>query len=175
MEILILCLSVFFCRILDVSLGVVRTIMSVKGKSFSASVIGFIEVLIWFLIVKNALNSDVGGIYVALAYASGFATGTLVGGYLASKFIKTKVNVQIITSSRNADMLKTISQNGFPATVLKASGIIGDSSEKYMLIIEILGRDFNKLKNLVLSLDNQAFIFVNESTQSINGYTRISK
>ncbi|MCK9393959.1 MAG: DUF5698 domain-containing protein [Clostridia bacterium] len=175
MEILILCLSIFFCRILDVSLGVARTILSVKGKSFSASIIGFIEVLIWFLIVKNALNSNIGGIYVALAYASGFATGTLIGGYLSSKFIKTKINVQIITSSRNANILKIISENGFPATIINASGIINDDSDRYMLVIEIQSCDFKKLKNLILSLDKHAFIFVSELTQSINGYTHIGK
>ena len=175
MEIVILCLSVFFCRILDVSLGVTRTIMLVKGKSFFAALIGFIEVLIWFLIVRNALNSDIGGIYVALAYASGFATGTLVGSLLSTKFIRTKINVQVVTSSQNANVLKAISANGFPATVIKASGIMNDTSDKYLLIIEIQSNDFQKLKNLVLSLDKQAFIYVNEARLSIGGYTRISK
>jgi len=169
MDILILCLEVFFCRILDVSLGVVRTLLSVKGKSLSASIVGFIEILIWFLIVKNALNSDIGGLYVALAYAFGFATGTLVGGFLSKKMIKTKISVQIITSDVNNAILKGIKTSGFPATVLKVSGIGKETSERYMLFIEIESNDFQKLKTLILSLDPHAFIFINELTQSING------
>ena len=51
MELLILCLKVFLVRILDVSLGTMRTIVMVKGKTLIASLIGFVELLIWFLIV----------------------------------------------------------------------------------------------------------------------------
>ena len=39
---LFLCLKIFFVRIIDVSLGTVRTIFSVKGKNLIASLIGCI-------------------------------------------------------------------------------------------------------------------------------------
>ena len=87
MELLFLCLKIFFIRICDVSLGTVRMIVTVKGKTLLASLIGFIEVLIWFLVVKEALNTDSTSIFVALSYAGGYATGTLVGGTLSKKFI----------------------------------------------------------------------------------------
>ena len=58
MELLFLCLKIFFVRIIDVSMGTVATILTVKGKKILASVIGFIEILLWFLIVKEALNTD---------------------------------------------------------------------------------------------------------------------
>ena len=84
---LILCLEIFLVRIIDVSLGTIRTIFSVKGKSLVASLIGFIEVTIWFLIVREALNTDSNSIWVTLSYAGGFATGTYIGGMLSKKFI----------------------------------------------------------------------------------------
>lgn len=170
MIIFMLCLQVFFSRILDVSLGVIRTILSVKGKSFYASLIGFFEVLLWFLVVRNALSSDVGGLYVALAYALGFATGTFIGGFLSRRLIKTRINVQVITSTRDENLLKEIRISGFPATIIKALGSGEVKSERYLLFIEIESTNFKRLKTIILNLDKHAFIFVNELTQSINGF-----
>ena len=53
MELLVLCIKIFLVRILDVSLGTLRTMFVVKERRFLASIIGFIEALIWFLIVKK--------------------------------------------------------------------------------------------------------------------------
>ena len=66
MELAILVLKIFFVRIIDVSLGTARTIIMIKGKSFMASVIGFVEVFIWFMIVREALNTTESGIIIAI-------------------------------------------------------------------------------------------------------------
>ena len=89
MELFLLCIKIFCCRIIDVSLATMRTIVTVKGKPLVAALIGFIETTIWFLIVREALlfagnNSNW---VVAIAYAGGFASGTFLGGILAKKFI----------------------------------------------------------------------------------------
>ena len=83
-----LLLKIFFVRIVDVSLGTFRTILTVKGKRQYASMIGFIEVLIWFMIVREALNTDAGGIIIGIAYASGLVLEPiLVVYYLINLFL----------------------------------------------------------------------------------------
>ena len=57
MDILFLCIKIFLVRIIDVSLGTARTIIMVKGKSLVASLIGFVEVFVWFVIAREALNT----------------------------------------------------------------------------------------------------------------------
>ena len=89
MEVLFLCIKIFVVRILDVSLGTCRTVMVVKGKTLYATIIGFIEVFIWFLIVREALNTDVESIWIAISYSLGFATGTYLGGIISKKLIKS--------------------------------------------------------------------------------------
>ena len=59
-----LCLKIFFVRIIDVSLGTIRTIMSVKNKDLIASLIGFIEITVWFLVVKEALNTNENSFFI---------------------------------------------------------------------------------------------------------------
>ena len=62
MELLLLCLKIFFVRILDVSMGTLRTVITVKGKTLYASLVGFVEVFIWLLQVVAAAHGIFSGI-----------------------------------------------------------------------------------------------------------------
>ena len=79
------CLTIFFGRIVDVSLGTLRTMFTVKEKAFRAALCGFGEVFVWFIIVRNALNSDGPVLVLALCYAAGYASGTFIGGKLSKR------------------------------------------------------------------------------------------
>ena len=165
-----LCIKIFLVRIIDVSLGTVRTIFSVKAKSLIASLIGFIEVTIWFLIVREALNSDSNSIWGTLSYAAGFATGTYIGGMLSKKFINGNLGVQIITDDTNENMITTLRKEGYAVSVIDVKG--QDNDNKYMLFVEITNRNFDHLKKIVKSIDNKAFIVVNETKFVHNGYLK---
>lgn len=169
MELLILCLKVFLVRILDVSLGTMRTIVMVKGKASIASLIGFVEVLIWFLIVREALNTDLDSIWIAVSYAGGFATGTYIGGHLSNTFIKGNFGVQVILSENNNKVVDTIRKEGYAVSVIDVKGQEQDK-DKYMLFIEIDKRNFSHLRDLIKSLDEKAFVVVNETKMVQNGY-----
>lgn len=171
MELLILCIKIFCVRILDVSLGTVRTIVTVKGKTAIAAIIGFIEVLIWFLIVKEALNTDETSIFVALSYAGGYATGTLVGGILSNKFVSGNLGVQIILSKRDDVIINEIRLAGYAVSVLDVKGK-NEEETKYMLFIEINKKKFTALKKLIKKLDEKAFMVVNETKMVQNGYLK---
>jgi uncharacterized protein YebE (UPF0316 family) len=41
MQTLLICIEIFCFRIIDVSLGTMRTIIVVKGKSWIAAIVGF--------------------------------------------------------------------------------------------------------------------------------------
>lgn len=169
MALLMLCIKIFFVRILDVSLGTIRTIVTVKGKTFLASLIGFVEVFVWFVIVKEALDTDVNSLWVAVSYALGFATGTYVGGFLSDKFIKGTLGVQIILSSEDDFIVEKIREEGYAVSVLNVKGK-SQKDTKYMLIMEIKSDQFNHLKSLIKTLDERAFIVVNETKFVHNGY-----
>ena len=59
-----------------------------KGKDLAASLIGLVEITVWFLIVKEALNTDNNSIWIVIAYALGFSVGTYIGGKISKRFIK---------------------------------------------------------------------------------------
>lgn len=166
--ILVLCVKIFIIRILDVSMGTFRTIVTVKGKKALASLIGFVEVFIWFTIVKEALSTDISSLWVALSYAGGYAVGTYIGTALSSKIIKGNLGVQIILSDQNCEVLKAIRDQGYAVSVTTIKG--QNNKEKYMLFIETTNKKFDKLKSLIKNLDSNAFVVVSETKFVLNGY-----
>ena len=173
MALFLLCLKIFFCRILDVSLSTVRVIVLVKGKSKLACMIGMCEALIWFLIVREALtfetDSMIGYLSIALAYAGGFSAGNYVGGKCADKFIVGNVNVQIVTSGKNDHLLEAIRDAGYAMTIIDINtSLFG--KKKYMIWSEIKSTQLEEFKELVYYWDEKAFISVQETKVVYNGY-----
>ena len=169
MPLFFLCLEVFFARIIDVSLGTFRTIITVKGKSLYAALIGFFEVLVWFLVVKEALNTTETGIWIGSSYALGFATGTYIGSVLSQKLIKGKLSVQVITSSHNDTLIDAIRDAGYAVSVMDIDGK-NKAEDKYMLFIEIDDYKLEKLQAIIRQKDKRAFLVVNETKYVQNGY-----
>lgn len=167
MELLLLCLKIFFVRILDVSMGTLRTVITVKGKTLYASLVGFVEVFIWFLVVKEALNTDETSIWIAVAYSLGFATGTYIGGILSKKLIDGNLSVQVITS--NLSMVDTLRNEGYGVTVMDVEGK-DKEVDKYMLFIQINKKSMPHLQKTIKNIDNSAFIVVNETKFIENGF-----
>lgn len=165
---LMLCIKIFFIRILDVSLGTIRTILIIKGKNITASITGFIEVAIWFAVVREALNTEETSLWVIVAYAGGFAIGTLVGSILSEKFIQGNLGVQVITEHKDT-IIKTLHEKGYAVSVIDVRGKNEDNL-KYMLFIEINKKKFDHLRKIIKNLDPKAFIVVNETKYVQNGY-----
>lgn len=168
MELFILCVKIFFVRILDVSLGTVRMIITVKGNKLVASLIGFFEILVWFLIVKEALNTTETSIFIALSYSLGYATGTYIGGILSDKFVSGTLSVQVVLSNDNHKIIDKIREEGFAVSVVNVKG--KEDHDKYMLFMEIDKKKINQLKYLIKSLDSKAFVVVNETKMVENGF-----
>ena len=173
MALFFLCMKVFLCRIVDVSLSTVRVIVVVKGKSKLASMIAIAEALIWFLIIREALlfEADTFWAYLAigLSYASGFATGTFVGGKFADKFIKGNVRVQVVTSGRDDELLEAIKNAGYAVTIIDINtSLFG--KKKYMIMAEMKSNQTSEFKELVYKYDNKAFVTVEETKYVYNGY-----
>jgi len=168
MSIFYLCIKILITRIIDVTLGTLRTIITVKDKILLASIIGFFEVLIWFLIAKEALEKS-NSILIGIFYAPGFAAGTYIGGIISRKIIKSHLEVQIITDKMTQDQVDELRKEGFAISIMNINVKKG-KPDKFMMLLEINNKDLLKLQKLVKIHDKEAFIIVNESKQVINGY-----
>lgn len=172
MNLLLICLKIFFARLIDVSLGTVRTINTVKGKNFIAALIGLVEITVWFLVVKEALNTDNNSLWIVFSYAMGFSVGTYIGGIISKMFIKSNLEVQVILSNKDDNIVSKIREAGYGVTAIEVKG---SKNIKYMLYIQIKDNSVDGLKKLIRKLDSKAFIVINETKYVENGYFNIVK
>mgnify|MGYP000147850142 FL=1 len=163
----ILCLKIFFVRILDVSLGTIRTMFVVRGKKLISSMIGFFEILVWFLVVKEALQTESNSIFIAISYSLGFATGNYIGALLSDKLITGNVSVQVFTNNNNLE--KILREHGYGVSSVVYTGY-EEEAHKHMLFINIDKKKEKALRELIKKNDKEAFIIVNETKYVENGY-----
>lgn len=169
MELFYLCMKIFFGRLIDVTLSTMQTMYLVKGRRKIATILGFIDVLIWFIVVKEALNTELESIFIALAYAGGYAAGTFTGSGITKKIMKGTVSVQIITKDENNKVTSAIKENGYSASIIESKGIYNGESN-YMIYAQIDNKKIREFKFLITSIDPYAFITITESKEILNGY-----
>ncbi len=165
---MLISLTIFIARILDVSLGTIRTILLVKGRKGAASIVAFIEITIWFLIVREALALAEENPWIIIAYAAGFTAGTFIGSFISEKYISGTLNVQVI-SAKSEELIRVIRDNNFAVSAVDVKGLEKDV-KRVMLFIEINKKDLECLRKIIKNVDEKAFVIVNESKLVQNGY-----
>ena len=167
---LINCLKIFCCRILDVTMGTMRTVLTVKEKTLPASLFAFCEVFIWFMIVRDALKVEGNTLLIAASYAAGYATGTFIGGRIAALVIKGNVVVRVITSERDRSVPHKLREAGFGIAVLEVIPSEYKPSGRYMIVADVPKQRTNEFEDLVRSMDPSAFFIVEEVKSQRGGY-----
>lgn len=161
MTLLLTCLKIFFARILDVCLNTVRTTFVLRGKTLIVAILAFFEITIWFLVAREALNTEL-NIFIVLSYSGGYTTGTILGTLITNNLIKT--NMELIVISNKIKTTKEIKEANYGVTILNK-----DKSQT-VLLIETNKKRLAQLTNLLHKLDNKAFITIKETRTIINGY-----
>ena len=168
-HILISCLTIFCCRIIDVSLGTIRTILTVKERTLLSSLIGFLEVFIWYIVVKDALTGDAPALLTAISYAGGYAAGTFVGGKLAGALVSGQVTMQVVTSKRDPEALAYLRSFGYGLTVLNVEAG-RDGVEKHLIISTIDRKQVRIFRENIERVDPKAMIMIQSTVSRVGGY-----
>ena len=167
----VLCVKIFFARIADVTLGTIRTNYSVRGKTMLAGLIGFFEVFIWFLVVKEALNSEINSIWIVIAYSAGYATGTILGTFISNTLVNSLISVEVMTKETSRESIDKIRKEGFGVSVVETVNTYNEE-EANILFITLNSRNLNKLKRIIREIDEKAFVVINETKEVQNGYIK---
>lgn len=166
---ILICIKIFLARIVDVSLGTLRTVLIVHSSRLKGAIVAFFEVLIWFFVAREALNTDLDSILIPIFYAGGYAMGTYVGTFVSNAFVDGLIGVQVITEdSKSNRMQKEMRHNGFGLSVVDLKNP-HDKKEKDMLIIQSNKKSLKKLTNIIRKNDPDAFVMINEIKHAQNG------
>ena len=161
MTLLFTCLKIFFARILDVCISTVRTTFVLRGKTVIVAILAFFEITIWFLVAREALNTEL-NFFIVISYSGGYTTGTILGTLITHKFINT--NMELIVISNKIKNTKKIKDADYGVTLLNKD------KNQTVLLIETDKKRLEELTTLLHKLDNKAFITIKETRTTINGY-----
>ena len=154
MSLLLTCIKIFFARILDVSLNTIRTTFVIKGRTFIVALIAFVEITIWLLVARTAINVEL-NLWIVISYSGGYTMGTILGTTFINKFVKT--NMELIVISTKIKNTKKIKDKNFGVSILNKD------KNKTILLIETNKKRLDELTTLLKKLDNEAFITIKET------------
>lgn len=168
---LLTCLEIFFARIVDVSISTFRTMIMVKKKSYITPILAFLEVFIWFMAARKALNTDINSIFIPIFYSLGYATGTYLGGFLSRKFIKNVNSVEVITKRNNKKLIDGLRKKNYGISIIELKNPY-DEVQKDLILIDVKSKSTNEVIKLIKSIDSDGFIVVRDTKVVHNGYFR---
>jgi len=163
-------LLIFVARILDVSIGTLRVIFVSKGYSVYAPILGFFEVLIWLLAIRQILN-HIDNPMCYIAFGLGFSVGNYVGIRLDEKLSLGTVMVRVVPKLDTSDLIGHMRREGFGASLVDIEGMSG----KLKMILAVTKRkDLKALLDIIKVNNPNAFVTVEDVRAAKEGVFRLS-
>jgi len=161
----ILPLLIFTARIFDVSLGTLRIISLSRGLRKIAPFLGFIEILIWLLAIRQIFN-HLNNPMCYIGYAGGFATGIFVGMTIENKLAMGIRVIRVITRKDATQLIENLREFGLGVTIIDGEG----NSGKVKIIFSIIKRaDIPLTIQLVKKFNPKAFYTIEDIRTASEG------
>jgi uncharacterized protein YebE (UPF0316 family) len=145
---------VFAMRVTDVSLGTIRIVMLVRGRKWIAGALGFFESLVWVLAAGLVLTNMDSPLRI-VAFAAGFATGTVLGGTVEGWIAMGQSVLRVITPFDTPEVAPTLRQAGFGVTVVNAEGKNGEVRLAFTVVPRRRGAE---ILSIVHTVNPDAFV-----------------
>ena len=136
-------LLIMISRIIDVSMGTIRMILIAKGYKLYAPIIGFFEVIIWLLAIREIMN-NLTNWTAYVAYGLGFSLGTYIGMVLEEKLISGKIMVRVV-EPKGTDNLTSILRENFK----HVTSVKGEGTKKSEVVITFTIIDRKRLSEII--------------------------
>lgn len=164
--ILTLGMVIFFARILDVSLGTLRIISIVQGRTWTAFFLGFFEVGIWITIISAVLRFIEEQPVLGLFYALGFAAGSVAGIKIERRIASGFIALRLISYEHGEELVKAIREAGYAMTAYEGMGKHGPVMELFMVCMR---KDKPAILKIAKGIDPDVF----STTSPADTFSRI--
>ncbi|MDW3197644.1 MAG: DUF5698 domain-containing protein [Cytophagales bacterium] len=128
---------IFFARVCDVSLDTIRIINVNQNNRWVADLLGFFQVMIWLLAVKQVMQ-NLNNFYYYFFYAGGFAAGNFIGLMIQEKLVKGIVLVRVISTQGLSLLADQLMMLDIQSTQME--GVAHDQIQKTYLMLAIVNR-----------------------------------
>ena len=154
MELLFSAFIIFSLRLADQSLGTMRALLVSKNKPIYAALIGLVESAIWIVAISQVIK-DIDDTILIVAYAAGFAAGTILGSYIERIVGVGNIVVRVFCPANSPSVAETLRKNGHGVTIIDGEG--KDGPVKIYLCI-IPRRKLKSVLNMIEEINPNAYI-----------------
>lgn len=158
-----LALSIFLLRIVDVSLGTVRTIFVVQGRMPFSVAIGFVEVLFWVTAVSQVIVRVQDDPVLILAFAAGFAAGNACGIVLEQRLNIGRCVVRMIVRREAEAIAARLRAMGHAITSFEGRG---EDGPRTLMFTACSRRELQRIISTAASLEPGLFYTVDRFSRS---------
>ena len=166
---IVVCLIVCAAKIVEISIQSLKTCMMVKGQRAKAAGLGFIECVIWGLVISTIIGTLGDDYFLLIFYCIGYATGLFLGATIENKIALGTSNLELIASDESTEKITAYMQSkGRGYTVFEGRG----SKDKMNMIFIVISRRETPsfLKEIRQLCDDKVFVVASEVSKYAGGY-----
>ncbi|MBR3845518.1 MAG: DUF2179 domain-containing protein [Clostridia bacterium] len=156
-------------KIVEISIQSLKTCMMVKGQRLKAAGLGFIECMIWGLVISTIISTLGDNFILLFFYCTGYAVGLFLGSTIENKIAIGTSNLELIANDESTELITVyLKERNMGYTVLEGRG----SKDKMNMIFIVLARKEapRVLKEIRRVCDNKVFVSVSEVSKYAGGY-----
>lgn len=157
---------IFCLRIIDVSIGTVRVIYTIRGNRLISLVLGIVESGVWIFAISRAFR-HVDHPASMIGWACGFGAGVALGITLEKWIASGWILMRAISTDHAPDLRNALRAEGYGVTAVPGEG--RDGSVLILFVVARRRRARQMLK-LVQQIDRDAFITIEPISQALGGY-----
>ena len=165
----LVCFLVCGAKIVEITIQSLKTCMMVKGQRLKAAGLGFVECIIWGLVISTIIGTLGDNLFLLLFYCVGYATGLFLGSTIENKIALGTSNLELIASDDSTEKITAyLREKGMGYTVFAGHG----STDKMNMIFIVLPRKEapKTIKAIRGVCDNKVFVSVSEVSKDAGGY-----
>ena len=163
------CLFVCFAKILEISVQSVKTVFMVKGQRIQAAFLGFLECVIWGLVIASIIDTLGDNYLMLFFYCLGYSTGMYIGSVLENKIALGTSSIQLMVKSDKVEkVIEYLNNSNRGFTVLDGKG----SKEAMSIVMIVLPRKEVKavISDIRKLCDKEVFVVSSEVSKFVGGY-----
>lgn len=157
-----LAVIVFASRVLDVSIGTIRTIATVQGRIAMAFILGLFEVTIWLIVIATVVNTVLERPWLLIFYALGFSTGNVMGILIEQRLALGHTILRVFTGRHAESVTQALRGAGYRLTRFEGEGSRGPVFE---LQIVCERKELTKALQIVHQIDPEIFYLCETPTR----------
>ncbi len=165
----LVCVIVCCAKIVEISVQSLKTCMMVKGQRAKAAGLGFVECVIWGLVISTIIGTLGDNPFLLLFYCIGYAAGLFIGSTIENKLALGTSNLQLIAGDDSAKkIISYLEEKNYGYTFFEGHG----SKDKMNMIFIVLARkEVSKvLKEVRHECDGKVFVVASDVSKYAGGY-----